>query len=234
MFAASRFVPASSTNSTFAEDQDDDLRNKIYAEFNTLAVIFGAPSNQFIAEDYQLKLANAPLTDSIFDAPQIGAGNSAPTGLSTQPTPAQAQAERHSFSLLDFSDVPAAVPTNFQASPPLRLAQGTLSPQQFQQLWTSTPETYNGRLTSLNHPVLATSDIENWLRGLNINTMASGPLAGGEQGYKFFIFGFDVEGPVYLMQMSVFNSSREVSAVVKSLGPSTTKFLELVGSAFAN
>ena len=50
MFGTVRHIPSTA----FAEDQDDDLRQKIYAEFNSLAVIFGAPSNQFIADAFQL------------------------------------------------------------------------------------------------------------------------------------------------------------------------------------
>jgi hypothetical protein len=38
----------------FAEDLDEELRNKIFKEFNSLAVIYGATSNQFIEDKYQL------------------------------------------------------------------------------------------------------------------------------------------------------------------------------------
>lgn len=46
MPAASGFV--------FAEDLDDDLRQKVFREFNTLAVIYGMPSSQFVDDKYQL------------------------------------------------------------------------------------------------------------------------------------------------------------------------------------
>jgi AP-4 complex subunit beta-1 len=38
----------------FAEDMDEDLRNKIFREFNTLAVIYGMPSVHFVDDKYQL------------------------------------------------------------------------------------------------------------------------------------------------------------------------------------
>lgn len=37
----------------FAENLASERINKLFAEFNTLAVVYGMPSNQFIAEDYQ-------------------------------------------------------------------------------------------------------------------------------------------------------------------------------------
>ena len=48
--------PASSTGyayGIFSEDTTDDLSNQVFAEFNTLAVIYGVPSVRFIDEPFQ-------------------------------------------------------------------------------------------------------------------------------------------------------------------------------------
>jgi hypothetical protein len=45
----------------FAESKDDEQNNKVFVEFNTLAVIYGISSNRFIADEYQLKLENLPV-----------------------------------------------------------------------------------------------------------------------------------------------------------------------------
>lgn len=48
----------------FAESKDYEQNNKVFVEFNTLAVIYGISSNRFIADEYQLKLENLPVVES--------------------------------------------------------------------------------------------------------------------------------------------------------------------------
>lgn len=38
----------------FAEYQDEESSRKIFSEFNTLAIIYGTPSVQFVKDEYQL------------------------------------------------------------------------------------------------------------------------------------------------------------------------------------
>jgi len=54
--ASSLFQPhaTSVTGVGFAENRDNEKKNLIFAEFNTLAVVFGMPSAKFIDEKYQL------------------------------------------------------------------------------------------------------------------------------------------------------------------------------------
>jgi AP-4 complex subunit beta-1 len=56
--AASAVVSAgpacSSVKQSFAEDKDWEMKKKLFAEFNTLAIIFKLPSTQFIEEKYRL------------------------------------------------------------------------------------------------------------------------------------------------------------------------------------
>lgn len=60
--AASRY-PATSegegalcsvSDGEFAESKEDDLRRKLFDEFNSLAVIYKMPSNMFVKDKYQL------------------------------------------------------------------------------------------------------------------------------------------------------------------------------------
>jgi AP-4 complex subunit beta-1 len=44
----------SSIDADFAERKDLDIKQRLFAEFNTLAVVFGMPSEQFIDDKYQL------------------------------------------------------------------------------------------------------------------------------------------------------------------------------------
>jgi len=47
-------------NVGFIEDRASERVNKLFSEFNTLAVVYGAPSEQFIGEKYQFKSGNIP------------------------------------------------------------------------------------------------------------------------------------------------------------------------------
>ena len=52
--AASIIAPAAeSAVRTFCEELDTDVKEKIFSEFNSLSVVYGQPSEQFIAEDKQ-------------------------------------------------------------------------------------------------------------------------------------------------------------------------------------
>lgn len=57
---------------TFAEERDmTSLRDKLFGEFNTLAVIYGKPSSQFVSPSYRIKPAETSLTPFMMGV-QIG------------------------------------------------------------------------------------------------------------------------------------------------------------------
>jgi hypothetical protein len=81
-----------------------------------------------------------------------------------------------SVNLLDWDDdVPAAKSTQPAASnvPQLYLQPNfELTPQRYQQLWTSLPDVYNGKLCRLQSLPSQQSDIESSLRPVNVRKLS--------------------------------------------------------------
>ena len=207
----------------FAESKDSDLRAKIFSEFNTLAVVYGTSSDRFIDDMYQLKLENAPMTDSFnLQSPLVPSHiPNIPQVITNQATPAQVE----SVNLLDWGDV--ATPSQPSSSSILNNSNLVLidtldlQPANFQQLWGSFQDVYNGSLCELSQVPLETSLIENLMRANNIFTMASGILPGSPSGMKFFLYCKEQgnlidEGSYYLMQIIIINTTREVQVTIKS------------------
>jgi vesicle coat complex subunit len=135
----------------FAEETDEDLLDQLFAEFNTLAVIYGKPSKQFIADEHLLKLQNAAekreqrFREAAEQHDQaegaVGAVQHGIESLDVQTTSDSQQ----SVNLLDWGDdsavtsAPAA--TQSSSGSTLALEAGfSLSPADFQQYWGSFAE----------------------------------------------------------------------------------------------
>lgn len=255
---------------SFAEDEDDTLRNAVFQEFNSLAVLFGAPSSQFIAEEFQMKIENAPIVDDAFEVPGTGfvgaslesAQTAAPESMPqpiVQDTPTVAAPMGGSINLLDLGDdfdVNYSAPSSSNAyglenleAPTLQLDRSPpeMTAQNFQSLWSSLPEAYNGQLCMLSRAVSASTEVEALMSGKHVLTMASGALPGGA-GFKFFFYAFEMSDGnflsatesrgTYLVQCVVM-ASGEVSAVIKVGGESKfgsaacAHFSEVMVSAMA-
>jgi hypothetical protein len=195
----------------FAESKDSELRAKIFSEFNTLAVVYGTSSDRFIDDMYQLKLENAPMTDSFnLQSPLVPSNNiNTPQAVTNQAAPAQVE----SVNLLDWGDVITPTQPSSSSSSTLLLTDSLdLQPANFQQLWGSYQDIYNGSLCVLGQVPLETSHIENLMRANNIFTMASGLLPGSPSGMKFFFYCMEEgnlidEGAYYLMQFIIISTT---------------------------
>lgn len=196
---------------SFSESKDEEKISQLFAEFNSLSILYGLPAVRFISSEYQLKLEKQPVSD--FDIapmqppPQPVAHADAPTSAvednNTGPV------ARGSISLLDWGDDDVASATSVASStggssggdvmPPLQqqhapviAAQLTLddssalSPPQFQSMWTNLPEAFNGAVCNLASVPSAVADMEAALRVHKVITIASGPF---NMGFKLFLFG---------------------------------------------
>ena len=45
-------TPVRDTVETFTEEREDDVKDRIFKQFNTLSVVFGLPQNAFIDDEY--------------------------------------------------------------------------------------------------------------------------------------------------------------------------------------
>ena len=137
----------------FAEDTNEALLDQLFAEFNTLAVIYGKPSTQFISEEFLLTLQGAEAKrdqrireaasgaggGTVGGAVQHGLEDLTVTGGQTQTQTQTAAPPATVVNLLDWGDDSPATTTTTPAasSSPSLVLDGSfvLSPADFQQHW---------------------------------------------------------------------------------------------------
>lgn len=176
---------------TFAESMKEELRTKVFDEFNSLAVIYGKPCVQFIKEAYmQVRKTRQDL--------KVNGTVVAPTP-SSAPAASVAAAPVQSVNLLDWDDqdytANSAVATSSNSG--LVLEQNAdISPQQFQQLWTSLPDAFTGKLCVLSAHPSNTNDIEESMRNVKVKrnmTCVFLLFAGAHNGIRRHSFASRIE-----------------------------------------
>jgi AP-4 complex subunit beta-1 len=146
----------------FAEDANEELLDQLFAEFNTLAVIYGKPSKQFIGDEFLFTLRDAEArrdermreaaslqhaATSVVDhglndlslSGQTAAGGGAEGGGEAE----GGSSSSESVNLLDWGDDSPAISSHQPAATPPSLALDgafVLAPPDFQQHWGSFAE----------------------------------------------------------------------------------------------
>ena len=211
----------------FTEMVESDLREKLFQEFNTLAVVYNKPSELFISATH-LAAATAALDDEDedddgergdeedeegYDAnqPQYNAPSAvhnAPPQRSIQPA-----AGTPSMDLLDMDFGGSGGPVG--GAPPAASAfalipNPVIDAGIFQAKWTNCPVVGNVAVQLPQIPSQA--EIEQAFAANRIFTMASGDV--GPQ-YKFFFYAQDAQGHFYLSETLIEKAERVLRATVK-------------------
>jgi hypothetical protein len=209
----------------FTEMVESDLREKLFQEFNTLAVVYNKPSELFIAQTH-LAAPVADLGDE--DEEDDGEGGeeedeedygshqqqqynapAAPAGQRSHQAP---PAAAPSMDLLDMdfggSSGPAPPAT---AAPVLTLVPNpVIDAASFQAKWTNCRVVDN---IAVQLPQIASqSEIEQAFAANRIFTMASGDV--GPQ-FKFFFYAQDAQDHFYLAETLIEKAERVLRATVK-------------------
>ena len=205
----------------FAEDDDVEHKKELLEEFNTLATIYGKPSVNFIAPEFQVVYKKMPeehplAADSGIMAPPTE--HHVPDG--TTPVPL---ADAGEVDLLGFGGpsepLPAApAPT----ASVLSLSPGaSLSGDQYQSMWGSISDA-DAVVSTIPLPSLppSTDHVEHALAGIHIMTMASGELP---NEFKFFLYAQDAESGSYLLiQSNIDKSSPHDALMIVTIKVTTT------------
>ncbi len=207
----------------FFDQSDSELRGQIFMEFNTLAVIYGVPSTQFIDEIFQ----RAIIKRAIVPPPNAELSQTSKQGTDTPISFVG------SVNLLDMGDDNTTnnVSANHSNMPTLKLnVSPQMNPQLFQEIWGAHTDAFNNSLCVLSTIPSTTADVEANMKACNIMTMASGPLP-DNLGLKFFLYAQESDdndllgggnnSSVFLVQLTI-ASSGDVTCVVKTSNPSTT------------
>lgn len=153
-------------------------------------------------------------------------------------TTSAAAAAVGSVNLLDWDDhhssssAPITAPMQPTTTPSLLLQDfipDFMPPPQFQQLWMSWPEAFQGRVCRLQRFPTAPNEVETVLRSARIFVMASGVLP-NNGGWKFFVYAVEQSSnAVYLGQVLVSGADGDVNVTMKcEPGPAQAKVLPLL------
>jgi hypothetical protein len=210
----------------FSEEDDKELRAKIMEEFDTLSIIYGKPSFNFIDPEYQVRYKKMPDEHPLAPGDNGSAGaypaDAPSTDAPPAPTPAAAPASVDEFDLLGFGGPP--VPSPAPASAPAAFALNAIavmSDTDYQSLWASVPDA-DAIVSTVPLASLpaSTGHVENVLDVVGIKTMASGDLP---SELKFFLYAQDsASSCFFLIQANVEKSSPQEPLMIVTVKISGT------------
>mmetsp|Transcript_29624 Transcript_29624/g.48881 ORF Transcript_29624/g.48881 Transcript_29624/m.48881 type:complete len:838 (+) Transcript_29624:214-2727(+) len=233
----------------FTEDDDVELRNALMKEFNTLSILYGKTSDNFIAEKYRVKYSRMPAEHPL--PPGVDPGivqpmpmvhhqqqhqqqhQQAPPATATSPAAGGGMV----MDLLGFGG--GAAPSAAPVAPPsgLTLKPVTLSGDEYQAHWGAISDA-EATVTAI--PVGAipssTDQVERTLGAYNVLTMASGELPAE---FKFFLYAADeASGELFLIQSNLSKGGEPLLIVtVKATGPTAAgkmdQLVEIIRNALS-
>jgi len=202
---------ASAQPALFSEEDDADLREELMKEFNTLAILYGKPSVNFVHSKYRmvhvLMPPEHPLPPGADSAPIVpppiaAAPAPAPTAIAAAPPPTPtAEMGNSVMDLLGFNP-PDPIPTPLPPSPSFALKSVvTMSGEEYQASWDRVPDA-DATVSAIpmkSMPV-STEAVERQLSSFHIFTMASGELP---TEFKFFLYAASTSEELFMVQSNV-------------------------------
>jgi AP-4 complex subunit beta-1 len=224
------------SSAVFSEDDDSDLRVQLMKEFNTLSIIYGKPSVNFIAPVYQANYKKQPDNHPLAEGADAYAPELSVQQVVEQPSPALMGGEE--ADLLGFGASPASSPRQaaFAPAPSAGLSlspSATITGDTYQSTWASIPD--NEATVSavpLTRLPSNTDEVETKLAASNMMTMASGELP---NEFKFFLYAQDMTlTNTYLVQANVEKTADPLLILtVKATGSAdVAPVIELITAAF--
>jgi len=202
-------------SSNFSEEEiDDDIRDELMKEFNSLSIVYGSTGESFIAEEFQVKFVRMPAEHPLDTgtssatppaenldlndergAPPPELTTTTNTTTTTTPTPSPAPAAE--MDLLGFGPPDPTSTPAFALDPTVQL-----SSDEYQTRWGAVSDAHAHVLSvPLGNQPSTTADVETPLASAYIPTMASGDLP---DEMKFFLYAREVGGgAVFLAQGSL-------------------------------
>lgn len=187
----------------FTEDNDFELQNALMKEFNTLSILYGKTSENFIAEKYQKVYTRMPPEHPLppgSDPAVILAPTPAPTPAMHSVAPAPGGGDV--MDLLGFGGGPPAPAPNAPPNAGLALKTVTMTGDDYQNYWSIISDA-DALVTAV--PVSSmpsnTEQVEQILAAYHIVTMASGELP---NEFKFFLYTADAgSDELFLIQSNL-------------------------------
>ncbi|KAL3920464.1 MAG: hypothetical protein SGILL_003250 [Bacillariaceae sp.] len=205
-----------SGNLVFSEDDDQQLKDDLRREFNSLATIYGRASVNFIASEFQVIYKKMPPEHPLDNSAMPAAEGAAHVPVAPQalpqpvavPTTAAPPPDNMLGDLLGFDSPAPAPPAAPAISSGLSLTAGfTLPPDDYQSKWGAIADSESMvEMVPIGGIPPSTDVVEAALTTVGISTMASGELP---NEFKFFLYAQEegVNGSTFLIQSNISKDS---------------------------
>lgn len=198
--------------SVFAESVETDLKDKLFQEFNSLAVVYNKPSELFVSSTH-LAAAVAPLDedDEEEEVEEVDEQyDNSPAPQQQRTAPPQPAAPSMDLLDMDFGSASSGPPPP-PAGPSFALVPTpVMDAATFQGQWGSRPVVAE---VVVQLPTLPPqNELEQAFASRGIVTMASGDV--GPQ-YKFFFYAQDTQGRFFMSETLVEKANRTLRATIK-------------------
>ncbi|CCI41625.1 unnamed protein product [Albugo candida] len=188
----------------FAETIETDVKEKLFRDFNTLAIVYGKPSEMFISSSHLQPVALPhDQSESSDEEEEQDDVEYAPETLMQPPPKPQAT---QTTDLLDMEFVPV---TSISLVRNPSMDAGT-----FQAKWTTYP--IIGQISVQLKALVPQCEMEQTFGCGGIYTMASGDV--GMQ-YKFFFYAQDDRGRFYFAETVIDKAQKRLDATIKGEDP---------------
>ena len=202
-------------SSTFIEHDDSAMHAALMTEFNSLSIVFGRTSENFIDEKNMTKIvmmADEPIATGEYNNDVNGTPNLLPSqepGTFSTETHSNTNGDASTSLVTDLlgfgDDSPSPAPVVTPTTNGLELnPNATMSGEQFQQYWGDMPHhTSASSFTLQSQP--NTADVESAFASIHILTMASGELP---SEIKLFLYAQELHtDSVFLLQVVISKSN---------------------------
>jgi len=232
----------------FAEEANNEIREQVFRELNTLSVLYNAPAESFTRQKYLLRVVQAVSTgekdevdDDDDDDDDVGKHNEHVDLLVQENTQQNNQQQNDVDDDLggllggllgddDDDDGMDNMTEEQTESSGLELrSKHSVSSKKFQSCWlrTKSIEVFQ---TSLSKSV-SSSQLETLLKDANVFCMASGPMGKNKSVTKFFMYATDLEDRFYMTQILYEAKTRRFKATCKTESGEMTKFIDVIKGA---
>lgn len=222
------------------EDINEDVRDELMKQFNSLSILYGATSENFIAEEHQVKFVKLPKEHPLDGGAELSGENQIVEQVQTSAIAEDAVAPQHveqptenGIDLLGFGAEPTPAPLNSPNGIVLN-SSALLTGEEYQSKWGSVSDgDAHVSIVPLKGQPESTDAIEVPLGQASVKTMASGELP---TECKFFLYA--QEGETYfLIQATIAKNTSPVEMMVttKVCGPGgrekVDQLMELIQSS---
>jgi hypothetical protein len=207
-----------SGSAVFTEDDDQQLRNELMLEFNSLATVYGRSSINFIRPEFQVVYKKMPPEHPLDGGGMAPADTDAGVPVAPQALPQPAvdtsapapPPDNMIGDLLGFDSpvpAPAPPPTSIPLGGLSLMAGVTMPPEDYQAKWGAIADADSMvEMVPIRSIPASTDVVEAALSTVQINTMASGELP---NEFKFFLYAQEngVTGSTFLIQSNISKDS---------------------------